>query len=894
MAGTGKKLLVIDPIVEWDTYLGVAAGTDSIQDVHVLGGSIIVTGTTTATFWTTGNAFQSTNTNAPTRDIFLSFLDRSRPASQQLVYSTHIGGSNDDLVRALQVDSQGLVTLCGSTQSRDFPYTPTRAYTTAPSGQADGFILQFDRSQPNAIDQLVYGALIGGDGNIDEVRDIAVDGTVIHATSVTNSSNFPTTTGAFRGSQIGAEDIVVFSLDTSLPANSQLLYSTYLGSDDNDEPFAIALEPTTGDILVGGRTYDGSDPLNNPQSFDIVPGSFMTRNSTGAEGFLSRLNPGGQGVADLVYSTYIGGSQDDVVYDITVTPSGRIVLGGEAISVNFPDLHQLQGIYDPTGDGSVTTADGFILEIVPDVNAGSRFVQVPYWTYLAGSQDERVTRLVPYGEEGVLAIGVTTSTDYPTTNGAFAETAFGGSDLFLSVIHLDKTTMTPQGQLGYSTYLGGTGDDTQARLADDGRFLPVIACETNSNITTQTPTFQSSLAGLTDVYLAQMRVPRIEVTSPTIGTSWGLNSEQVIRWNRDTITRGGNTIDLTGGTVDIQISRDGAPFQTVLAGVPNTGEITWRVLCGTPATSANTRIRVASTLYPVFAHTTPAFEITGVRNNLVIQKAQLKQGNAAGRDSLSIQGLVDVGSLLALEPKSLTLRRPGIVRVESAARTVTYELQDLSMRGTKFSSAIETATGEQVSLQLDLKGRFKIRGKRLDLQGVSDPARLVVELDTEELGVLTSAQEMTDLPKAKFSLGKRGQLPTSGVFFLDKVKLKSMRQGGFKFDMRGIYWPPQGDPGCPSTIGAPPSVSVTIGNVTSLTLGSWAQQGNSWNGIFTDPNGDEISISIDPVKGRTLLRGEQSGLNITGDQLDLRLVIDGVPAEARMNLFQSGSQFRYP
>ncbi|MCB9883793.1 MAG: hypothetical protein H6834_18535 [Planctomycetes bacterium] len=880
------ETLVIDPVVTWDTYLGVASGRDVVTDVHVAGRTIVVLGYTTATqFWTTpSSAYQNQNANPPTTDLFVSVFDRARPAPDQLIYSTHLGGSGDDMPTRMAVDAQGVITICGSTRSRDFPTTPTRAYQTQPAGIEDGFICRLDRSRA-PVDQLVYGALIGGNGNVDEIRAVVLDGARIHATGVTTSANFPTTSGAFHTAPRGGQDVVIFTLDTTRPPGQQLVYGSYFGSDDDDEPFALAMHPPTGHLLVAGATLDG----NSPQSFDLVAGSFMTRNSTGVEGFFARFDPSGRGALDLPYSTYIGGSQDDAVYDIAVTAGGRIFIAGTTQSINFPDLHLTPNIYDPSGDGSVNTFDGFVLEVVPDV-AGSRFQQVPYWTYLSGSGNERVTRVAPYGEVGVIAVGVTDSTDFPVTTGAMTGTALGGDDAFLLILHADNGTVTPAAQLAYSTYLGGTGTENAVRLADDGLGTPIVAFETDSSIATRSPSFQSDLAGQSDVYLAQVRVPAIRVTNPSPASAWSLNSEHVIRWSHDVVDVNGTPVNLTGDRVDIEISRDGGPWQTIAQDVPNEGAYTWRVECSQMAAATQANVRVKSRSLPIYSGQSATFEVVPLSSDLVIEKAQLKIAGP-GRDSLKLQGLVDVSPILSLNPRTITQLRPGSLTIRSTTRDVTFAIAQLEGDGKKWNAVIDAGTGSFAFL-LDAKGRFKLQGKKLDLSGISDPARVDLRLETEELGTIEASQVLAGVPTAKFSLGK--DAPSAGVFYVERARAKGLASGGFQFDVRGMYWPPQGDANCPSTLGSPPSVSLAVGNLNTLTLGSWLERGSKWSGSFADPNGDHVEVVLDPVKGTIQMKGSQSGLALAGNRLAFDIVIDGVPARGSLKLNAKGSSLRYP
>ena len=110
---------------------------------------------------------------------------------------------------------------------------------------------------------------------------------------------------------------------------SALVYSTYLGGSNDDQANGIAVD-SSGNAYVTGYTYSTDFPTVNP-----LQGSL----GGGRDAFITKLNPVGSA---LVYSTYLGGSNDDQANAIAVDPSGNAYVTGFTESTNFPILDPFQ------------------------------------------------------------------------------------------------------------------------------------------------------------------------------------------------------------------------------------------------------------------------------------------------------------------------------------------------------------------------------------------------------------------------------------------------------------------------------------------------------------------------------------------------------------------------
>jgi hypothetical protein len=110
-----------------------------------------------------------------------------------LTYSTFLGGSNQDVAFAIAVDSGGAAYVTGQTASSDFPTTPGAFDTSRNGGIYDAFVTKLDASGS----ALVYSLLFGGSDN-ELAYGLAMDGAgAACVTGWTDSSDFPTTPGAF-------------------------------------------------------------------------------------------------------------------------------------------------------------------------------------------------------------------------------------------------------------------------------------------------------------------------------------------------------------------------------------------------------------------------------------------------------------------------------------------------------------------------------------------------------------------------------------------------------------------------------------------------------------------------------------------------------------------------
>jgi len=343
-----------------------------------------------------------------------------------LSFATYLGGSNEDRIYGLALDLQGYAYVAGNTFSSDFPVTAGAAQTgTHPGFINYGFVAKID----TANGQMIYCSFIGGTRfeipglNIHgDARNVAYGVAVdsagnAYVTGQTNAVDFPTTADCVQPSLAGGLDAFVVKLNAQ---GAALVYSTYLGSNNSAGPnssfgaedvgVSIAVD-SAGSAYVTGRT-SGRDFPTTPGALKATrPDDFGSVGSDDqpiqffSDAFVTKLNPAG---AALVYSTYLGGRGDDTGSGIRVDNAGNAYVVGTTQSRDFPTTNPFQAGFDGI-------ADAFVAKVN---HTGSALV---YSTYIGGAGNDTGNAIAIDASGNAYFAGTTTSTDLPSTTGAFRE-----------------------------------------------------------------------------------------------------------------------------------------------------------------------------------------------------------------------------------------------------------------------------------------------------------------------------------------------------------------------------------------------------------------------------------------------------------------------------------------
>jgi hypothetical protein len=418
----------------------------------------------------------------------------------------------------------------------------------------------YDASEPLVIDPVLgYSTYLGGD-RAESGSAIAVDiAGNAYVTGGTTSTNFPVTDGAFQ-STAGTPHVFVTKLDSS---GSGLIYSTYLGGSaalsngTRHEGHGIAVD-ATGNAYITGATGAVDFPTT-PGAFQLLfgGGSTYPTQGHGSDAFVTKLNPTGSA---LIYSTYLGGYNDDKGVGIALDAAGSAYVVGDTkcAQTSFEEPTTRCESNFPTSAGAfdtIFTQDsyiaGFVTKLSPsgsdlaystylgtgvsavaldaDGNAYMSSYDVPptrgaFQVVPGGDRDAGVTKLNAAGSATIYSTllggsgvdsgngiavdtarsayltGTTTSLNFPTTQGAFQRT-IGGGDVFQGDAFVTK--LDPTGSaLVYSTYLGGAGPDQSAGIAVDTAGNAYVAGSTFSmDFPTSAGAFQTSRSDQWDAYV---------------------------------------------------------------------------------------------------------------------------------------------------------------------------------------------------------------------------------------------------------------------------------------------------------------------------------------------------------------------------------------------------------
>ncbi len=395
-----------------------------------------------------------------------------------LTYATYLGGNSEDEVFGIAVDGSNNVYVTGESKSKvNFP----PPFTGTPTGFGF-YVLVAKLDSQGALKYLTFagGAKVSGSTNNDSGLAIATDSAgEAYVTGHTESTNFPTTptgpqptsggggncTNSKRNAQ-PCSDAFALKLNSS----GALAWSTYIGGTNDDDGFAIALDGA-GNVWVAGDTFSSSfypnTVANNVLYTNFNHGGTLTPPPN--DGFVVEI--ASAGTAPFLFSTYLGGTQDDQINGIAIDKSNNVYVAGETNSSDFPSS---AGSYqstcgsdtkcNATGTGAIYT-DAFVTKI----NAGG--TSVDYSTYVGGSSDDYAFAIAVDSAGDAYITGETTNDDtttspavaYPTTSGAFSTTYNSAATSNAFVTELNPTGSS----LVYSTFLGGSTQDFGGGIAVD-------------------------------------------------------------------------------------------------------------------------------------------------------------------------------------------------------------------------------------------------------------------------------------------------------------------------------------------------------------------------------------------------------------------------------------------
>lgn len=402
---------------------------------------------------------------------------------------TYIGGSADDRVNSVTTNAGGNVIFGGETQSVDFPRTPGFLQDTLRGG-SDSFIAKF---KPTG--ERIFATYLGGSL---EDRALAVttgaNKEIIYSGTAT-STNFPTTPGVFATTSKGSEEVIVVRLDS----NGTRMWASYYGGKGNDRGSSIAVD-SSRNIIVAGHTLSSDLPMPTnalqrvwggwddgfivkftsigkrawstyyggsggerltgvtvgekdnlyfsgrtwSQNFPVTPGAFQTTlagSTNDEDAVVVKLDSSSR----RIWSTYLGGSKEDIANAIVYHKQGKITVTGRGASTDFPVT---TGAFQSTpigmNDPFVTTFDSACV--------------LQWSTYYGGSAEDEALAVTADTMGNVYVAGSTNSINLPVPLSAAQTQNAGAQDAF--VVKFDGS-----GNRQWASYFGGIFDDFATCIA---------------------------------------------------------------------------------------------------------------------------------------------------------------------------------------------------------------------------------------------------------------------------------------------------------------------------------------------------------------------------------------------------------------------------------------------
>ena len=436
--------LVIDPDLAWSSYLG-GSSADRGRGIAVdESGNVLITGETTSSGWVSGGwdpIFGGGTFNHD--DAFVVKLS----SNGQHLWSTYLGGSDDDSGRGIVVDGSGNILVTG--HSFSFGWVSGGYNTNGPGG----FVVKLASNGGH-----LWSTYVGGTGP-DTGQHIAVDGSGdVYVTGETQESGW--VSGGWDTIRDGDTDGYVVKLSGS----GAHLWSTYIGGNNNETGHGIAADES-GNVLVTGSTG----------SLGWVSGGWDTELNGNSDGFVVKLSNSGA----HLWSTYIGGNSNESVYGIAADESGNVLVTGNTNSLGW-----VSGGWDTSQNGS---NDAFVLRLS---STGGHV----WSSYLGGTGSEIGRGIAVDGSGNVVVTGETGSSGW--VSGGWDMSLGGTKDAFV-------LKLSSGGGHQWSSYLGGSSQDRGMGIALDGSGNVFVTGDTESSGWVSGG-WDTSLGGAQDGFVAKI------------------------------------------------------------------------------------------------------------------------------------------------------------------------------------------------------------------------------------------------------------------------------------------------------------------------------------------------------------------------------------------------------
>ena len=550
--------LVLDPVLNYSTYLGGSAGDLGLAIAVDGSGNAFIAGETFSTNFPRPAGTPGGVSPAPSPNNGASFVAELNPAGTQLLYSTYLAGTASNSLESangIAVDAGGKIYVTGGTFAFDFPTTSSgfkNGTNTGATVPGTSYMAKLDPTLSGTA-SLLYSSYIGGTNGTgafggDFGQAIAVDANGVAyvvgytdstpSTTVSSLPNFPIVNGFQTTLNTTNGNAFLAKIDTTKSGSASLLYSTYVGGAGanalatgglgfGEEAFGVAINANGNAYLAGATSSTDFPTFGNAYQPNVPPGN------TKDTAFVTQIDTTKIGALSKVYSTYLGGATFDLALAIALGPGNVAYVTGTTGSSNFP-INPKPGAFDTNGPAA--GVDKAFVSLIDTTLAA--VPSLKYSTFLGGTGGDTGFGIRTDGQGNAYVAGTTSSVDFPfppkaSIVGGFQATYPAGAK---SVGFISKLTPAGGGStdLLYSTYFGGIGNAT------NGDHIFAIAIDAsnpaNAYVTGQTfstaatfpvfpktaPTaFQTTLNGTSDAFVAKLTpIPTLAVapTSLNFGT----------------------------------------------------------------------------------------------------------------------------------------------------------------------------------------------------------------------------------------------------------------------------------------------------------------------------------------------------------------------------------------
>ena len=670
-----SRELVIDPILVFSTYFGGSG--DELNNYVAVDQSfnVYLAGSTNSPNLPAlvGCQYTGCGTLNGTRNVYIAKITPSSPPILQ--YVTYLGGSGTDTPVGIGVDGADNPYVAGNTTSTDFPHT-LNAYqgNVVSPGNTHVFVTRLQ----NTAATLAYSSYLSGSGEdlatgmtIDQQGFLYVTGT----TTSTNPQDYASGVEwpvveipygqPYQNTPKAAAGVVQFfvsKINTAASSNSSIAYSTYFGGGEYNTPQptatggGIAVD-SNSNIYISGTTnflYLGANGGNSNSDFPILnayqpcldttpttviinpPSCSNTSGLTAPDAFVAKLNPnasGGVGGSQLVWSTYLGGGNNDsstgVALDtgansvfVTGTTNSSDIASSILLSTTTTAYQRcLNTPMNPAIGtlcaGSTAFTDAYVAKFT-NLSASTTTtlnLQLTYFSYLGGSNNEDGLAIAVNASDGALLTGSTQSADFPSSGFADVQGATGGGqDAFMASLNTNATSQSLAGS--WSGYFGGSGSDEGTSVALDANQNAYFAGDTNSANLQVTNALEGTNQGGYDAFVTELGTASSLTISGVL--TLGTNQTYISAGNPATFTYTiTNTGSDTANNVNItdQLNNTGLPVTFVSAtassGTCSGGSTSTSVVCTIPALASAATATVTVVLTPLATSTGNSQTFTG-------------------------------------------------------------------------------------------------------------------------------------------------------------------------------------------------------------------------------------------------------------------------------------------